>query len=473
MAIRSVRLSSSPTVQQTRERRSASQIPTPDQRMYGVFGPSYAGYLGNTAQAQGPTDSAALAALNAFALRENAEREAEQYAAMLTRAQDMQAKAGQDAIYGDLMEDVAGRGPAWADKGMLGVETIEVDPQTGRPYIQYDPVHQQVGNANVLNSDQAERFDTYMGAIVKGREAGVSIPDDYVGKLLTPPTQREQVQVQSGTAPLTPDDQTRQYGTDEGLSFEEQLQLALAGKDGEDDDIGEVTLNHGATGEVPTLTYKGTPEQVAKARQRMIDNGLDPDTGAALNPKADATGSGASANKSLPKNKTTERVEMAPSDGFFAPEKIGSKKGMRKHPILGVNRMHNGDDYPYPKGTPIPAERNGVVLFSGPVKGFGNQVKIRYEDGSVVSYSHNASNSVKPGDQVKKGQVIGKVGSTGMSTGSHVHRQIHSQGNPEKVYATRLKSHPLVVDAQVVDDKVLVTMKDGTQRVYQKGKRIG
>lgn len=474
MAVRSVRLTQAPTIQQLVERRKAAEIPGPDQRMYGVFGPSYASYLAATAQDQGPGASAALAALNAGALRNNARNEAEQYAAMLTRAQDLSRQAGLDAQFGDLQTEVAKRGPDWMDRGSLGVETIEIDEQ-GRPYITYDPVHQQVGNANVLNNDQAERLEKQATAVKTLGEAGYAPTPDYVSELITPPTQVERVPIDTDFR--SPSQKIAEYSANEGLSFEERLELAKAGGSGEDgDDYADYEIVYDR-GEQPIgLKYKGTPEQIQKTQDKLRSMGINPQTGQpleTLNPNAGTNGGDVPANQPPKKTKTTEKVDLVPSDGFFAPDKITSKKGMRKHPILGVNRMHNGDDYAYPKGTPIPAERNGTVLFAGPVKGFGNQVKVRYEDGSVVSYSHNASNDVKIGDKVRKGQVLGKVGSTGLSSGNHVHREVHSQGNPEKVYATRLKNHPLVADVKVEGDTTIVTTKSGKVMKFQKGRQVG
>jgi murein DD-endopeptidase MepM/ murein hydrolase activator NlpD len=97
--------------------------------------------------------------------------------------------------------------------------------------------------------------------------------------------------------------------------------------------------------------------------------------------------------------------------------------GMRRHPILGYSRMHTGVDWSAPRGTPIIAAGNGVVERAGWTNGYGNQTVLRHSNGYESSYSHqNAiAAGVTPGAKVRQGQVIGYLGSTGLSTGPHLH----------------------------------------------------
>lgn len=104
--------------------------------------------------------------------------------------------------------------------------------------------------------------------------------------------------------------------------------------------------------------------------------------------------------------------------------------GMRRHPILGYSRMHTGVDWAAPRGTPIIASGNGVVEKAGWTNGYGNQTLLRHANGYVSSYSHqNAiARGVTAGSRVRQGQVIGYVGSTGLSTGPHLHYELIVNG---------------------------------------------
>lgn len=104
--------------------------------------------------------------------------------------------------------------------------------------------------------------------------------------------------------------------------------------------------------------------------------------------------------------------------------------GMRRHPILGYSRMHTGVDWAAPRGTPIIASGNGVVEKAGWTNGYGNQTLIRHANGYVTSYSHqNAiASGVSTGARIRQGQVIGYVGSTGLSTGPHLHYELIVNG---------------------------------------------
>ncbi|KHS57024.1 MULTISPECIES: murein hydrolase activator EnvC family protein [Terrisporobacter] len=111
--------------------------------------------------------------------------------------------------------------------------------------------------------------------------------------------------------------------------------------------------------------------------------------------------------------------------------RISSPFGYRIHPVLGTKKLHTGIDIPAPTGTPAVAVASGTVIYSGVQGSYGNTVMIRHDNGLVSLYAHNSSLVVKVGDRVKKGQVVTKIGSTGRSTGPHLHFEIRVNGTPQ------------------------------------------
>ena len=123
------------------------------------------------------------------------------------------------------------------------------------------------------------------------------------------------------------------------------------------------------------------------------------------------------------------------------PGRMSSSYGMRRHPILGYRRMHAGVDFKASHGTPIVAVTDGRVTGAGRMGGCGNAVKLRHGGGIDTRYCHMSRIAVSRGQSVKRGQVIGYVGSTGLSTGPHLHYEMYRSGraiNPASVsFVTR------------------------------------
>ncbi len=119
--------------------------------------------------------------------------------------------------------------------------------------------------------------------------------------------------------------------------------------------------------------------------------------------------------------------------------RLSSSFGMRKHPIDGFNKMHRGTDFAALKGTPIMASGNGIIKKAGWCGGGGNCVKIRHNSTYETVYAHMSkfSRGIKKGVRVKQGQTIGYVGSTGKSTGPHLHYEVIVNG--KKVNSQKLK----------------------------------
>ena len=113
--------------------------------------------------------------------------------------------------------------------------------------------------------------------------------------------------------------------------------------------------------------------------------------------------------------------------------RISSKFSLgRKHPILGTIRPHYGVDYAAPKGTPIVAAADGTIIFAGKRGGYGNLIEIRHENNLKTLYAHMNSfaSGIKAGKRIRRGQFIGRVGSTGLSTGPHLHFGLYRNNSP-------------------------------------------
>ena len=104
--------------------------------------------------------------------------------------------------------------------------------------------------------------------------------------------------------------------------------------------------------------------------------------------------------------------------------------GSRRHPILGYTKMHTGVDWAAPMGTPIYASGNGMIEKAGWESGYGKYIRIKHNNGYETAYGHMTAfaRGMEPGARVRQGQVIGFVGSTGESTGAHVHYEILVNG---------------------------------------------
>lgn len=136
--------------------------------------------------------------------------------------------------------------------------------------------------------------------------------------------------------------------------------------------------------------------------------------------------------------------------------------GMRSHPILGRALMHTGTDWAAPRGTPIIATGNGVVEKAGwDSGGYGNQTLIRHANGYVSSYNHQSAiaRGVREGAKVTQGQVIGYVGSTGQSTGAHLHYELIVNGTKVDAMKVRLPG------GKSLEGKALARFEDERKRI--------
>ena len=160
-----------------------------------------------------------------------------------------------------------------------------------------------------------------------------------------------------------------------------------------------------------SLVLSGKPYQLYRYEHGSESDFYEPD--------------GKSARKSLMKT---------PIDGA----RLSSGYGMRRHPVLGYSKMHKGIDFAAPTGTPIYAAGDGTIEKIGRWSSYGNYIRIRHNNDVKTAYAHmkGFKSGLKSGSRVKQGEVIGYVGTTGRSTGAHLHYEImmgNAQVNPAKV----------------------------------------
>lgn len=136
---------------------------------------------------------------------------------------------------------------------------------------------------------------------------------------------------------------------------------------------------------------------------------------------------------------------IKPAEGYFSPNSFG----IRLHPILGIYRMHEGIDITNEIGTPVYATGNGVVSFAGRQVGLGMCVEINHGFSFKTVYGHLSKIHVREGQTVKRGELIGRIGNTGLSSGPHLHYEVRINGvaqNPIDYFFNDI--HPKVIARQ-------------------------
>ena len=151
-------------------------------------------------------------------------------------------------------------------------------------------------------------------------------------------------------------------------------------------------------------------------------------------------------------------ILKTPLDGA----RISSNFGMRKHPISGFNKMHKGVDFAAPTGTPIYAGGNGIVEYVGRNGGYGKYIRIRHNNGYKTAYAHLSKyrKGISKGVRVNQGEVIGYVGSTGNSTGPHLHYEIIYQNKHINPLKLKLPS------GRILEGKELEKFKEEYKIIY-------
>ena len=169
----------------------------------------------------------------------------------------------------------------------------------------------------------------------------------------------------------------------------------------------------------------------------------------------------------LTKSKTKYKYFSQPLKKLRVTSKFTYK---RWHPVLHRYRPHLGIDFGAPKGTPIYALSDGKVIFAGWMRGYGKVTKIAHGKGLVSLYAHQSSILVKNGERVKRGQIIGRVGSTGISTGPHLHLGFYKRGKP--INPAFYINKKIKVQDAIVYKKVIKIVKNIENNLPLKEKRV-
>ena len=136
------------------------------------------------------------------------------------------------------------------------------------------------------------------------------------------------------------------------------------------------------------------------------------------------------------------------------PGAVSSGYGMRRHPILGYRRMHAGMDFRARRGTPIVSVSDGRVISAGRAGGCGITVKVQHAGDLATRYCHMSRMAVRRGDNVKRGQVIGYVGSTGLSTGPHLHYEMYRGGKSINPASVKFVTRATLTGSELIDFKL-------------------
>jgi len=283
-------------LQRVRRKRVSTPIPVPEAAQYGVFAPGYSGYLQATAGASGPTDSAALAAGNAAALRMNADAEAASYQRMLGRAQDLQIDAQKRDLLAEREGDVFDKRLEGVDRGMPNYADVEVDPVTGESRIAYNQPQLNLGAALGADAMTADAWQKKGNAVNSLTTAGVrptkealehSFGDPYGNPLPMEMAALPSVEAEVGLGETAAQRLQREL-------LVEQTKAEFA----QDEVQIKAVLNETGDQVLYEITGKN-PERVEAAKQRFRSGGVavkGDSPSPSVSPNAGAQGGGASAN---------------------------------------------------------------------------------------------------------------------------------------------------------------------------------
>ena len=228
--------------------------------------------------------------------------------------------------------------------------------------------------------------------------------------------QSQQAQLQAQQAEV---DQLIQEIATQGDVYAKQIEKLEATQD----DVAQQIAEAEATYQKQLAAEKAAAEKAAAEKAAAEKAAAEQAAKAAQQQKQQSSGSSASGSSSSSGSQSSQTTASA--SGFLWPiassHRVTSPFGWRTHPITGRQHLHGGIDIAAPNGTPIMASKAGVVVISQYGSSYGNYVVISHPDGTRTLYAHMSQRNVSAGDTVRQGQTVGLVGSTGSSTGNHLH----------------------------------------------------
>lgn len=228
--------------------------------------------------------------------------------------------------------------------------------------------------------------------------------------------QSQQAQLQAQQAEV---DQLIQEIATQGDVYAKQIEKLEATQD----DVAQQIAEAEATYQKQLAAEKAAAEKAAAEKAAAAKAAQAAAQKAAQQQKQQSSGSSASGSSSSSGSQSSQTTASASE--FLWPiassHRVTSPFGWRTHPITGRRNLHGGIDIAAPNGTPIMASKTGVVVISQYGSSYGNYVVISHPDGTRTLYAHMSQRNVSAGDTVRQGQTVGLVGSTGSSTGNHLH----------------------------------------------------
>lgn len=231
--------------------------------------------------------------------------------------------------------------------------------------------------------------------------------------------QSQQAQLQAQQAEV---DQLIQEIATQGDVYAKQIEKLEASQD----DVAQQIAEAEATYQKQLAAEKAAAEKAAAEKAAAEKAAQAAAQKAAQQQKQQSSGSSASGSSGSSSSSGSQSSQTtASASGFLWPiassHRVTSPFGWRTHPITGRQNLHGGIDIAAPNGTPIMASKTGVVVISQYGSSYGNYVVISHPDGTRTLYAHMSQRNVSAGDTVRQGQTVGLVGSTGSSTGNHLH----------------------------------------------------
>lgn len=479
-----------------RRKRNTTSIPTPEVQQYGVFTPGYAGYLQQTAGATGPTASAALAAGNAAALRMNTDAEQTAYANMLGRAQDLQTEAQKRDIAAEFEGDIGERNLDYMKEGVGGIESVEVDPETGESRITRNPIQQQVGNAYNLGMKRAKTFGEFatgIGTFTKEtglrptKEAIQQMTRDLITGALIPFTEA-----------LSPADELAASTTVTPEERAADREVKMAEVNAKLEGQAKVEHMYNEEGELMGLKWTGPWAAVQQGKAEMQASGWDPGTGEYIgtkpppkvSPNAGAQGGGASATPAaaIPvirgdltdyrdagydaiENRLERKYNLPPGlmkrirmfgekTNASGPNSV-SKKGARTvYQFTPGTRQHFMEKFKIdPWSSPQAAAESAAIHLSDSIKR-GQDPVLEYNAGPKARGAWGSKEAQEYKARVDGPQAL---------------QSTRPQARAENMIITRLRANPQVANV-ARDDKtghLTVTLRSGKKMIFDRGRRIG